>query len=288
MIYLDSDDESKNDNIPTKIESVLKSINTIIATNIKVLFRNKIIEDDVITLLIKICFDSLEISIETKTLQNKDTIFSILQQLIVKFQSNTNIQLILLKLTTKIVNLIYSQEQLVSSLSEFIVLAIKGDSSLNKMAVDIIHEVSKTVFEDTNMDSQGLKNVGKFLVILSEKTAKTMYNNITSLIQLFDSESYVIRNSLVEVIANVIINILCNVDDISDVDTRNNYLKTKENRIKQSTTSKFVYLASNGKLVYFDKYGVFSIIKIAVFDSYTSFIFMIGRVKINRKTYIQI
>ena len=115
-----------------------------------------------------------------------------------------------------------------SSLSEFIVLAIKGDSSLNKMAVDIIHEVSKTVFEDTNMDSQGLKNVGKFLVILSEKTAKTMYNNITSLIQLFDSESYVIRNSLVEVIANVIINILCNVDDISDVDTRNNYLKTKE------------------------------------------------------------
>ncbi len=227
-LNLDSDDESKNDNIPTKIESVLKSINTIIATNIKVLFRNKIIEDDVITLLIKICFDSLEISIETKTLQNKDTIFSILQQLIVKFQSNTNIQLILLKLTTKIVNLIYSQEQLVSSLSEFIVLAIKGDSSLNKMAVDIIHEVSKTVFEDTNMDSQGLKNVGKFLVILSEKTAKTMYNNITSLIQLFDSESYVIRNSLVEVIANVIINILCNVDDISDVDTRNNYLKTKE------------------------------------------------------------
>ena len=229
LLY-DSDDNnlSKLDSISSKLENILKSIKTIISTNIKILFRNKIIEDDVITLLIKVCFDSLEISIETKGLQNKDTIFNILQLLITKFQSNTNIQLVLLKLTTKIVNLIYSQEQLVSSLSEFIVLAIKGDSNLSKMAVDIIHEVSKTVFEDTNMDSQGLKNVAKFLVILSEKTSKTMYNNITSLIQLFDSESYVIRNSLVEVMGNVIINILCDLDDISDVETRNNYLKTKE------------------------------------------------------------
>ena len=51
----------------------------------------------------------------------------------------------------------------------FVFLAIKGDSSLNKMAVDIIHEVSKTVFEDTNMDSQGLKNVGKFIARRSPK-----------------------------------------------------------------------------------------------------------------------
>ncbi len=209
-------------------ESILKSLMKIVTSNIKVLFRNKILEEDLMNSFIKICFDVLEISNENKNLQNKEKIFEILQIIITKYQVNVNVQIILIKLTTKIVNLIYNQEGLVSYLSDFVVLAINGDSNMNKLAVDIIHEMSKTIFEDDNFDSQGLKNVGKFLVILSEKSPKTIYNNISSLLRLFDSESYVIRNTLVEVICNVVINILCNLDDIPEVDTRNNYLKTKE------------------------------------------------------------
>ena len=238
-----SDDEDLNNNekidpkefnniINKNIISILYSIQNIINhCEIKNLFKNKIIDDEIVNKLIKICFDSLEISIEIKILDNKNLIFETLQSIISKYQSNTNIQLVLLKLTTKIVNLIYSQEQLVTPLGDLIVFCINGESNLNKMAVDIIHEVSKTVFEDKNMDSQGLRNVGNFLVLLSKKSSKTLYNNITSLLQLFDSESYVIRNSLVDVITNVIINLLCKLDDINEVDVRNNYLKAKENFI---------------------------------------------------------
>jgi len=224
----DLNDESSKINA----ENFLKCLTRIATSNIKFLFKNKIIEDDLMNSMIKICFDILEISNENKSVQNKEKIFETLQILITKYQSNQNIHIILIKLTTKIVNLIYCQESLVSYLSDFVVLAINGDSNMNKLAVDIIHETSKTIFEDENMDSQGLKNVGKFMVILSEKSPKTIYNNISSLLRLFDSESYVIRNSLVEVISNVIINILCNLDDIQDVDTRNNYLKTKEKFIE--------------------------------------------------------
>ena len=241
-ILYNSDEEDNNDEkIDTKefnniinknIISILQSIQIIINhCEIKNLFKNKIIDDEIINKLIKICFDSLEISIEIKVLENKNLIFQTLQLIISKYQSNTNIQLVLLKLTTKIVNLIYSQEQLVTPLGDLIVFCINGESNLNKMAVDIIHEVSKTVFEDKNMDSQGLRNVGNFLVLLSKKSSKTLYNNITSLLQLFDSESYVIRNSLVDVITNIIINLLCKLDDINEVDVRNNYLKAKENFI---------------------------------------------------------
>ena len=220
---------NKSDEVNTlNPENILKSLMKIVTSNIKVLFRNKIVEEDLMNSFIKICFDVLEISNENKNLQNKEKIFQILQLLITKYQGNVNVQIILIKLTTKIVNLIYNQESLVSYLSDFVVLAINGDSNMNKLAVDIIHEMSKTIFEDDNFDSQGLKNVGKFLIILSEKSPKTIYNNISSLLRLFDSESYVIRNTLVEVISNVIINILCNLDDIAEVDTRNNYLKTKE------------------------------------------------------------
>lgn len=44
------------------------------------------------------------------------------------------------------------------------------------------------------------------------------------------------------------------------------YLKTKESRINHSVTSKFVYLASNGKLVYFDKYGFDSFVTLKTFS----------------------
>jgi condensin complex subunit 1 len=207
-------------------ESVLKPLLKLIMMNIKLLFRNKIIEEDLLNSIIKISFDILEYCSEKKITQGKERIFEILQFIVTKYQSN--VQILLIKLTTKIVNLIYNQEALVSPLSEFVVLAINGDSNMNKLGVDILHEVSKIIFEDESMDSQGLKNVSKFLIILSEKSPKTMYNNISTLIKLFSSESYTIRNTLVEVLANVIIHVLCNLDDINEVDTRNNYLKTKE------------------------------------------------------------
>ena len=236
----DEEIKIKNDNIDIKefnstIESkmiiIMKAINILSNCDIKNIFRNKIIDDEIISNLITINFHFLEISINIKTKNNNEFIFETLQKIITNFQSNTNIQIILIKLTTKIVNLIYSQESLVNSLSSFIVFIIKknNENNLNKMAMDIINEISKTVFEDKNLDSQGIKNVGKFLIILSEKCSKTIYNNITILLQLFDSESYVIRNALVEVISNIIINLLCNLDEIKEVEVRNNYLKAKEN-----------------------------------------------------------
>lgn len=216
----------ENDEVPFNPENLLKSLFKVITINIKSLFRNMVIEEDILNSIIKICFDILEISNESRTTTGRDKIFEILQLIITKFQSN--IQILLIKLTTKIVNLIYNQETLVNSLSDFVVLAINGDSNMNKLAVDIIHEISKTIFEDENFDSQGLRNVGKFMVILSEKSPKTIYNNISSLIELFNCEAYVIRNTMVEMIANVIIQVLCNLDEITEVETRNNYNKTKE------------------------------------------------------------
>jgi hypothetical protein len=85
------------------------------------LIKNKIIEDEFISIMIKICFDILETATETKDTKNKILIFIALQSIISHFQSKTNIQVILIKLTTTIVNLIYDQGDLVTPLSKFIV-----------------------------------------------------------------------------------------------------------------------------------------------------------------------
>ena len=97
--------------------------------------------------MIKICFDILEIGTETKDSKNKSLIFKVLQSVISHFQSNTDIQLVMVRLTTKIVNLIYNREDLVAPLSEFIVQCLSGENNLNRMAIDIIQEVSKTVLK---------------------------------------------------------------------------------------------------------------------------------------------
>ena len=104
---------------------IMKAINILSNCDIKNIFRNKIIDDEIISNLITINFHFLEISINIKTKNNNEFIFETLQKIITNFQSNTNIQIILIKLTTKIVNLIYSQESLVNSLSSFIVFIIK-------------------------------------------------------------------------------------------------------------------------------------------------------------------
>ena len=226
-----SDQKEVNGRINEKLKLVLDCLESICLFPIKELFKNKIIDDEVISLMIKICFDILEIGTETKDSKNKSLIFKVLQSVISHFQSNTDIQLVMVRLTTKIVNLIYNQEDLVTPLSEFIVQCLSGESNLNKMAIDIIQEVSKTVFQDNSMESQGLRNVAKFLIFLSERASKIIYNNITTLLQFFDCGSYIIRNAIVEMMGYVIVNFLCKLDDIEDVEVRNNYNKAKINFI---------------------------------------------------------
>ena len=227
-----SDPKEYNNRVNDKLKLILACLENICLFPLKELFKNKIIEDEVISIMIKICFDILETATETKDTKNKVLIFKVLQSIISHFQSNTNIQVVLIKLTTTIVNLIYGQEDLVTPLSEFIVQCLSGESNLNRMAIDIIQEVSKTVFEDNSFESQGLRNVAKFLIFLSERSSKIIYNNITTLLQFFDCGSYIIRNAIVEMMGFVIINFLCKLDDVNDVEVRNNYNKAKINFIE--------------------------------------------------------
>ena len=226
-----ADPKEINGRINDKLKHILSSLENICIQPLKELFKNKIIEDECISLMIKINFDALEIGTETKDTRNKALIFKVLQSIISHFQTNTNIELVMVRLTTKIVNLIYAQEDLVTPLSEFIVQCLSGESNLNRMAIDIIQEVSKTVFEDNSMEGQGIRNVAKFLIFLSERSSKIIYNNITTLLQFFDCPSYVIRNAIVEMMGHVIVNFLCKLDDINDIEVRNNYTKAKINFI---------------------------------------------------------
>ncbi len=77
------------------------------------------------------------------------------------------------------------------------------------MPNEIIREVTKQIFHnDSSHETVGIKNIGKFLRKLSKEAPKVVYQNISSLLGFFDCESYLLRQTIIKILANIIINVL--------------------------------------------------------------------------------
>ena len=90
--------------IDINTDNILKALIRVFNSNIKYLFKNKIIEEDFLNEIIKICFDLLEIPNELKKSAVKEKIFEILTLNITKFSSA--ISHLSIKLSSKIVNFV--------------------------------------------------------------------------------------------------------------------------------------------------------------------------------------
>ena len=83
-----ADPKEVNNRINDRLKYVLSCLDNISLFPLKELFKNKIVDDEVISLMIKMCFDILEIGTETKDTRNKEKIFKVLQSIISHFQAN--------------------------------------------------------------------------------------------------------------------------------------------------------------------------------------------------------
>lgn len=218
------------------IETLSQAILRLVKSKFNTLFPNQIIEDELTNLLIKVCLDLLYVQSKNKSLKNNSEIkkknFDSLHIIIGKNSSNNSnnsgSSCLILKLTSKIVKLIYDEEQFIKNLADFIISTLnRSVTSLNTLGQKIIHEVLDTISKENNVDSQGLKNVTNFLIYLSEKVPKVIFSNLSSLVGFYDLDSYLVRNTLTEMLTNIIINILTNNTDELDQDTKANYYKTK-------------------------------------------------------------
>lgn len=79
----------------------------------KDLFQNKPVDEDLINHIIKLCFDLLEVPNEVKNNSVKERVFEILKVVVTKYNTHhTSNNLMLIKLTNKITNLIFSNVKL--------------------------------------------------------------------------------------------------------------------------------------------------------------------------------
>ena len=58
----------------------------------------------------------------------------------------------------------------------------------------------------------GLKNIAIFLQKLSKNASRAVYGNIGKLLGFFDCEAYLLRQSLIKILANSIIYVLREID----------------------------------------------------------------------------
>ena len=115
----------------------------------------------------------------------------------------------------KIINILYNQENLAKPLSEFVGMVTQRQD--NQMANTIIRELTQQLKNNECTLESGIRNVAKFLQKLSKQAPKSMYYNISELLGFFDLDAYVLRQSLIKIICNIILYVLrSDQDDLDD------------------------------------------------------------------------
>lgn len=233
--------EVKELKVEKNIETLVSALLKFVKSDFGVIFQSQLVEEELINSMIKLGFDLLEIQSKNKTLKNnsalKEKNFEYLQYIITKHSSghsNNSIESnsLILKLTSKIVNLIFTDEQSTDNLVGFVVSSLTmSNASLTSLGHKIIHEVVDRINKEGNVESQGngLKSVTLFLIKLSEKNAKIIYSNLSSLISFYEVDSYMVRNTLTELITNMILFIISLTAE--NEDTMEHHKKTKQNFI---------------------------------------------------------
>lgn len=126
----------------------------------------------------------------------------------IKYMQNNNI--------SKIIDLLYNQDNMAKPMAEFVGLVVERQG--NQIASEIIRDLTKSIFHtDSSHETIGIKNIGKFLSKLSKLAPRAVYMNLNLMLGFFDCEAYLLRQSLIKILRNMIIFVLkpSNADDES-------------------------------------------------------------------------
>lgn len=177
-------------------------LNQLVAMDVHHFFPSHKIDEDLVKSLIRAGFDMIECPQTLKSADIKESVFRLLEQCLQRYKDE--LKYIMGQNASRIINLLYAQDNLAKPLSEFVGL-MNTQSQENPLASAIIADLTKQIFHnDSSHETVGIKNVAKFLSKLSKQAPKAVYQNIGSLLGFFDCESYLLRQSLIKILSNVI------------------------------------------------------------------------------------
>ena len=182
----------------------------VLSKDIHLLWPEQKIEEDFVKCFLRTGFDLLEHNqAHTKVADFKQVLFDMLQLCMEKYGSV--IKYMQSQNNTKIIELLYNQENLAQNLAEFVGLVIKRQGP--QIANDIIRDLTRQIFNtDSSHETVGIKNIAVFLQKLCKKQPRAVYGNISNLLGFFDCEAYLLRQSLIKILSYTIIFVLRETD----------------------------------------------------------------------------
>lgn len=220
--------EISKDAIPMLLKQhakCLSGLRIVLSIDLRFLWQ-KPVEDEFYRYFTDVCvrmIESRQLLKDQK--QAKEDIFGILETVLLDNSSAVkNFEL-------KLINLVYEEEQLVEPISEFITRAYKSPlATLSKLSTETLAMLVNYILEKTNVnaESQAVKNTKEILCRVAQQIPKAFYVNLSAFMCLYESEAYLLRNALTEILTEIIKSVLTQKEETGDdLDNQDAYKKAK-------------------------------------------------------------
>jgi|JI61114C2RNA_FD_contig_101_468484_length_3691_multi_2_in_0_out_0_1 flagellar biosynthesis chaperone FliJ len=220
--------------IAERQKQLLDCINDSLKIEFQVLWQRKNLDDEFLKYYTNLGMRVLE-STFGKAEEIRSVIFNIFEVVL------KNKPEIFKQLQFSLINLLY-EEDVVDNLVHFFSRAESVETQklcTETMIMTVVCLNSKT--NSTNAESQAIKNTRDFLSKLSETIPVNFYNNLQCFIKLYDSESYLLRNAITDIMANIIRKVLSG-DSEEKVKNRDKFIMTLLQRIHDKNSHARAYV----------------------------------------------
>lgn len=209
-----------------KKSEIVTLIFRLLSLNLNSLFDPPLVEEELINLLGNCMFRLLEnpTIAHQRCKDVRTSIIQVLGQMNSKYNYSLSCRL-------KIVQSLKHFEHLVSPLAEAVEVFVL-EFSCRSMVLEVIREITRLDTKELNRDTSGTRSYSLFLIELSERLPENMKPCVSLLLVHLDNESYMLRKSILFVLAEIVGRIY-SVDSLDDAakETRDQYLECLQDHI---------------------------------------------------------
>ncbi|KAL4489279.1 hypothetical protein ABPG72_006343 [Tetrahymena utriculariae] len=222
--------EENYDNLIEKQRICIDLLQKTLQLDLKTLYQKKSIDEEFYKYYLATALRLLESKPFIRAEKARTNIFAIIRTVMRVFSEYNKQELKQVQLN--FINLIYEDENLVQPIADFII-DLYNDKNLifsKEFTFDLLQILVTFLQEKTNPSSENtvFKNARDFFSILSNHLPKIFINNLSCFLTLFDSESYLMRNTVCEILGNILKNVLTAQNEEDE-----EFILNEESKIKQ-------------------------------------------------------
>ncbi|XP_029651590.1 condensin complex subunit 1-like [Octopus sinensis] len=185
---------------PYEKEAFLKVLLELVVLDLDKLWDPPIAEENFINLIISCCYNLLQNPSITRQKETKEVIGNILGVLVKRHNRA-------LCNSLRILQLLQRHEHTISSLVQITEIIVTKYGATN-IVFEIMREIGRLDSKEISNNSSGTKAYATFLVDLSAKIPQAVFQNISVLMPCLEMDSSIMRNCILCVIKEIIVNVL--------------------------------------------------------------------------------